>query len=60
MITTRQPLFYWFYQESYMPDIYIYCSALPFSLELLYNTILVLHTGYMKNAAIALDALSIR
>nr|ACL53255.1 unknown [Zea mays] len=30
-----------------------------FSLELWYNTILVLLTGYMKNAEIALDALSI-
>jgi multidrug resistance protein, MATE family len=33
--------------------------AVPFSLELWYNTILVLLTGYMKNAEIALDALSI-
>jgi MATE family multidrug resistance protein len=30
-----------------------------FSLELWYNTILVLLTGYMANAEIALDALSI-
>ena len=33
--------------------------ALLYSLELWYNTILVLLTGYMKNAEVALDALSI-
>ncbi|VAI04102.1 unnamed protein product [Triticum turgidum subsp. durum] len=40
----------------------IYTSPLPvciFSLEMWYNTILVLLTGNMKNAQIALDALSI-
>jgi len=30
-----------------------------YSLELWYNTILVLLTGYMKDAEVALDALSI-
>lgn len=40
----------------------IYTSPFPvciFSLEMWYNTILVLLTGNMKNAQIALDALSI-
>jgi multidrug resistance protein, MATE family len=43
-----------------MPETHIH-FGMPslFSLELWYNTILVLLTGYMKNAEIALDALSI-
>jgi hypothetical protein len=44
-----------------MRETHIHFSTLPFffSLELWYNTILVLLTGNMKNAEIALDALSI-